>query len=91
MNELERDDSDRLDALMYACKNVLSRRAERQIRDFISLESTQLIQEVEYFNLMNSIDLALDNRDKNAFMQLTGMLHMRNIRSYSKRQKEVER
>ncbi len=73
MNELKHDD--RLDALMYAYTNALSRRVERQIRDFISLESAQLIQEVEHFNLMNVIDIALDNHDRNAFMKLSGELH----------------
>jgi uncharacterized protein YpiB (UPF0302 family) len=45
----------------------------KEIESF-STDTNRVMKEIEQFNLMNAINKALDERDEDAFMRLTGEL-----------------
>lgn len=68
--------NDLLASLVHAYMASKIREAIKQeVEERLGDETNQVMKEIEHFNLMNAIDRALDNRDKEAFMQLTGELH----------------
>lgn len=72
---------DSLEALLYAYMMTKTLRKvsemSQEAAETFSAEVHQVMKEIEQFNLMNAINRALDNGDKEAFMKLTGELNER--------------